>query len=108
MNDTAQVGFDDRGDGYCFGCCKPLRCGQHKSKLLIKALNQHSAKSDCRTSQIEGELADLSSRGTIQLFAIQSEMAFSASCRMLSIDLCLVPPSQTNPPSSSTRIMEVL
>src|SRR4051794_27319695 len=45
---------------------------------------------------------------TIQLFSVQSAMAFSASCRISSIDLCLVPPSQTNPPSSSTRIMEVL
>jgi hypothetical protein len=55
MNDTAQTGFDDRSDGYCFGRCKPLRCGQQKSKSLIKALSQHSVKADCRTSQIEGE-----------------------------------------------------
>jgi len=55
MNDTAQTGFDDRSDCYCFGRCKPLRCGQQKSKPLIKALSQHSVKADCRTSQIEGE-----------------------------------------------------
>ena len=48
------------------------------------------------------------SRDAIQLFSVQSAMAFSASCRISSIDLCLVPPSQTNPPSPSTRIMEVL
>src|SRR3954470_11014938 len=53
-------------------------------------------------------MAKVELRGTIQLFSVQSAMAFSASCRISSIDLCLVPPSQTNPPSSSTRIMEVL
>jgi mutator family transposase len=52
--------------------------------------------------------ATSASRGAIQLFSLQWEMASSASCRILSIDLCLVPPSQINPPSSSTRMMEVL